>query len=67
MKKKIILIAALIALFFIPQNGMAQPKIKIDNPVFKFKLVPEGVSVAHEFKIKNIGDSLLQINNVLPP
>ena len=67
MKKKIILIAALIALFLIPQNGMAQPKIKIDNPVFNFKSIPEGVSVAHEFKIKNIGDTLLHINNVLPP
>ena len=67
MKKRIILIAALTALFLIPQNGMAQPKIKIDNPVFNFELIPEGVSVAHEFKIKNIGDTLLHINDVLPP
>ena len=67
MKKNITLIAILIALFFMPQNGLAQPKILIDTPVFNFELIPEGVSIAHEFKIKNIGDTLLHINDVLPP
>jgi len=67
MKKKIILIALFIALFFLPQSGLAQPKVLIDYPVFTFESVPEGVSVVNEFKIKNIGDTLLHINDVLPP
>ena len=67
MKKKIILIALFIAIFFLPQPGLAQPKVLIDYPVFTFESVPEGISIPHEFKIKNIGDTLLHINNVLPP
>ena len=67
MKKKILLIAIIIAVFFLPQLGMAQPKVLIDHPVFTFESVPEGFSIPHEFKIKNIGDTLLHINNVLPP
>lgn len=67
MKKKIILIALFFALFFLPQSGLAQPKVLIDHSVFTFESVPEGVSVANEFKIKNIGDTLLHINDVLPP
>lgn len=67
MKKKIILIAFLIAVFFLPQQGIAQPESLIDAPVFTFESIPEGVSIAHEFIVKNIGDTLLHINNVLPP
>lgn len=67
MKKKILLIAILIAVFFLPQLGMAQPKVLIDHPVFTFELIPEGISVVNEFKVKNIGDTLLHINDVQPP
>ncbi|MBU8847944.1 MAG: DUF1573 domain-containing protein [Desulfobacterales bacterium] len=41
--------------------------MKVDNPVFTFEKVPEGVHVHHEFIIKNSGDTLLHIENVLPP
>jgi hypothetical protein len=67
MKNKIMLIGMLIVLFFLPQPGIAQSKILIDSPVFIFESVPEGVSIAHTFKVKNIGDTLLHIDNVLPP
>lgn len=67
MKKKLILLAILMAVFFLPHPGSAQPKILIDNPVFIFESIPEGVSIPHEFKIKNMGDSLLHIHNVMPP
>ena len=67
MKKNFILIALLMALFFLPQQGWAQPKSLIEAPVFTFESIPEGVSIAHEFIVKNIGDTLLHINNVLPP
>jgi hypothetical protein len=39
----------------------------IDNPVFTFEAVPDGVHVTHEFIIKNAGDTLLHITNVKPP
>jgi len=44
-----------------------KPEVKIDQPVFVFTSVPEGVHVLHEFIIKNKGDALLRIENVLPP
>lgn len=71
MKNKNIFVALFIALFivvfFLPQSGLAQPKVLIDTPVFTFESIPEGSSIAHEFKVKNIGDTLLQIDDVLPP
>lgn len=67
MKKKIILTAILMVLSFLPQQGWAQPKSLIESPVFTFESIPEGVSIAHEFIVKNIGDTILHINNVLPP
>ena len=79
MKKTNIIIAILFALFFLTHQGIAQekvklevkpelkPEVKIDHPVFVFESVPEGVHVLHEFIIKNTGDALLHIQNVLPP
>lgn len=67
MTKKIIIIAILIAVFILPQQGLAQPKVLIDNPVFTFESIPEGVNIPHEFIIKNIGDTTLHIKDVLPP
>jgi len=65
----------LFLVFSLAHQGIAQvkvkpeikPKVKIDHPVFTFESVPEGSHVVHEFIIKNKGDSLLTINNVLPP
>ncbi|SDU30850.1 hypothetical protein SAMN04487931_106228 [Desulfobacula phenolica] len=77
MKKKIVIISMLFSFFclaqlFLPQlcmaePGKAQPQVLIDNPVFKFKSIPEGVRIAHEFKIKNTGNTLLHIHKVMPP
>ncbi len=67
MKNKTIIIAILIAVFSLPQLGMAQPQVVVDNPVFTFNSIPEGSLIPHEFKIKNLGDTLLRINSVLPP
>ncbi|MCP3876058.1 MAG: DUF1573 domain-containing protein [Desulfobacteraceae bacterium] len=67
MKKKIIVFAVFFALFFLPSQGVAKQQVWIDNPVFKFELIPEGVKVPHAFIIKNTGDTLLTITNVLPP
>jgi len=67
MEKKIIIIALLIVVFILPQKGLAQPKVLIDNPVFTFESIPEGVNIPHAFIIKNIGDTTLHIKDVLPP
>ena len=67
MKKRIILIVILFAVFCLSHPGMAQPKVTVENPVFTFEPIPEGVHVSHEFKIKNTGDTLLHIEKVLPP
>ncbi len=66
MKKKIIIVIA-IAVFCMVQQGMAQPIVLVDVPVFTFESVPEGVPIAHVFNVKNIGDTALHIDNVLPP
>ena len=67
MKKKIIIIAILIGVFFVPYQAIAQPKVEVDNAVYTFDSVFEGGHVFHEFIIRNIGDTLLTIEKVLPP
>jgi len=71
MKKINIFLLMLFVVFCLVHQGMAQektkPEVKIDYPVFTFESVPEGVHVLHEFVIKNKGDTLLRIENVLPP
>jgi len=67
MKNKIIVIAVLFTVFCLPFQVMAEAKLVIDNPVFTFESVPEGALVPHEFIVKNSGDTLLHIENVLPP
>ena len=46
---------------------LAGPKVEVDNSVFTFDTVPEGVGVSHDFIIKNSGDTLLKILKVAPP
>jgi len=65
MKKTIILI--LFVVFCMVHQGLAQPLLMVDHPVFTFESVPEGVHVTHDFIIQNKGDSLLKIDKVLPP
>jgi hypothetical protein len=67
MKKKTIIIAIVFAVFCMAQQGMAQPKVLVDVPVFTFESMPEGVHISHTFKVRNIGDTALHIDNVLPP
>lgn len=67
MKKNTIIIAIFFAVFCLPYQGLAEPIVLIDNPVYTFESVPEGEFVLHEFIIKNSGDTLLHIENVLPP
>ncbi len=65
-KIKILSTVLLMLIGFVPM-AVAQPKAVIENPVFTFEAVPDGAHVAHEFIIKNVGDTLLHITNVKPP
>lgn len=47
--------------------SMALPVATVENPVYTFDAVPEGANVEHEFVIKNSGDMILTIDNVMPP
>lgn len=72
MKKKIIGISFLFVVFclvqpYLFQLGWAQPIATAIDPVYTFETVPEGTRVTHEFVIKNTGDTLLTIIDVLPP
>lgn len=67
MRKINILIIILFALLCMAGQGMAKPEVLIDNQVFTFDSVFEGVHVSHDFIIKNTGDKILHINSVNPP
>ena len=67
MKKINIILGILIMMSLMISQAMAQPKALIENSVFAFAPIPEGLHITHEFKVKNIGDSLLHITNVKPP
>jgi hypothetical protein len=51
----------------LPVMGYAGPVAVVDEPVYEFESVPDGVKVSHVFVIKNAGDADLLIENVLPP
>ncbi len=67
MKKRIVLVTLLFALFLIPLAGMANPKSVVENPVYEFNAVPEGPLVDAEFIIKNKGTDVLILEKVSPP
>ncbi len=67
MKKIAMIIVICAVMFFLPCLAMAKPNVVIDQSVFTFESVPEGESVYHEFILKNAGDTLLTITNVVPP
>jgi hypothetical protein len=54
-------------LILTPLICMAQQKLEIDDPVYRFQGIAEGIPVSHTFKLKNIGDAPLIIKKVAPP
>lgn len=68
MIKKIMFSALLCwALFICPVMVTAGPVAEVDEPVYTFDSIVEGQHVIHEFKVKNSGDAVLNIVDVLPP
>jgi hypothetical protein len=54
-----------VVLFGLPCG--ATPKAVPVEAVFEFSSLPEGEKITHEFIVRNIGDTDLNITNVLPP
>ncbi|MBN8550754.1 MAG: DUF1573 domain-containing protein [Deltaproteobacteria bacterium] len=46
--------------------SIPKPQVKIENPVFDFGTVAQGVRVSHNFVIKNTGNSDLMIHRIVP-
>jgi len=67
MKRGIFILIAFSVFLCMPCNAPAVQKVELDNSVFTFDPVPEGVHVSHEFVIRNTGDAMLNILSVLPP
>jgi len=62
MKKVVVL--TLIAVVALGATLVAAPKIAVDNAVYDFGNVPEGVFVTHKFILSNVGDEPLTITSV---
>ncbi len=67
MRKICFTAAALILLSCFVNLAWAKPVAVVENTVFVFDSVPEGVQVAHNFTIRNSGDTTLHITGVRPP
>lgn len=67
MKKIILVIPILFVLISLPIQVLANPKAVVDNPVFEFDPVPEGLLVSSDFTIKNKGTAVLVLEKVSPP
>ena len=62
MKKVVVL--TLIAVVALGATLVAAPKIAVDNAVYDFGTVLEGVFVTHKFLLSNVGDEPLTITSV---
>jgi len=67
MKYQSLIFLIIILIFGFIANATAQPFVLIDEPVYTFEPMPDGVHISHEFKIKNSGNAVLKIINVKPP
>ncbi|MDD9300844.1 MAG: hypothetical protein HUK40_00265 [Desulfobacter sp.] len=66
--KKSLLIFMVAAVFTLCTTmGYAKPKAVFVNPTFEFSPLAEGQGITHEFVVKNLGDTPLNILSVIPP
>ena len=61
------IVVLIVGLLIAPLICMAGQKLQIDDPVYRFSGVIEGIPLTHSFKIQNIGDAPLLIEKVMPP
>lgn len=71
--KKISIITVLF-IFYLTQTGFAKeanksenkPELKIIESTYAFKSITEGIEIIHDFALKNVGKSPLDIKKVKP-
>jgi len=67
MRKLFISLAVFVAVGFCSLPVGAAPVAVPVDAVFEFSPLPEGEKIIHEFIVRNTGDTILNITNVLPP
>lgn len=67
MRKLFISLMVFLAAGFFSLSVSAAPRAVPVDAVFEFSPLPEGEKILHEFIVRNTGDTVLNITNVLPP
>ena len=60
------LLLALSPALGVADDALPKPVVKIENPLFDFGTVAQGVQVTHNFVIKNTGNADLMIHRIVP-
>ncbi|MCI5065930.1 DUF1573 domain-containing protein [bacterium] len=47
-------------------SAWATPKLSLESPIYEFGVVPQGRTVSHSFRFRNVGTSPLEIQRVVP-
>ena len=66
MKKKSILLTAILSIVSLSAFALVGPKVEIDNSGFDFGFAPQNAKLSHTFWIKSTGDEDLKIVKVIP-
>lgn len=67
MRKLFNVLTIFLAVGFFCLPASAAPKAVPLDAVFEFSPLPEGEKIHHEFIVRNTGDTVLNITNVLTP
>lgn len=51
---------------FLPFYALAEPRLQIENQIYDFDVVSEGTAIEHDYLIRNIGDSVLEVQKIVP-
>jgi hypothetical protein len=67
MRRLFIILTIFVATGFSFLPVSAAPRAVLVDAVFEFSPLPEGEKIRHDFIVRNTGDTVLNITNVLPP
>ena len=67
MKKLILIFITAAFIFTAGLTVEAAPVAQVPSPIHQLEPIPEGTHIDHTFIVKNPGDTVLKILNVLPP
>lgn len=66
MKKNILIVGILLLVITLSSSIMANPRLTINESIFKFGYVPQNSKVAHIFWLYSTGEDSLKILKVIP-